>query len=157
MAGRHTQTCALAGFLNVFGDAWSLMVVREALYGTTRFSDFQRNTGAARNLLSERLNTLVEHGILEKVNIASKGERYAYQLTTKGHSLKPLLAAVITWSNEHLYPEGSAPNRVVDSATGTDLQGFTLTPAQTQQCETIKVIAGPGASDAARKRLGKLT
>lgn len=156
MAGKHRQTCSIAGFLNLFGDAWSLMIVREALYGSTRFSEFQRNTGAARNLLSERLSTLVAHGILEKVDVGTVGARHAYHITPKGESLRPLMAAIILWSNEHLYPDGQAPNSVIHRQTGAELEGLDdlLNPALGDS--RCKVAAGPGASAAARKRLGSL-
>jgi len=155
---KHTQTCSLAGFLNVFGDAWTLLIMREAYYGTTRFSDFQRHTGAAKNLLSERLLMLVEHGILEKVDIGTSGARYAYQKTAKGESLTPLLLAMTIWSNEHLYAEDDEPTLVQDCKTGKTVREFDLrfgaevaTPVD--ECQ---IIAGPSASDAARKRFSAM-
>ncbi|MEL7372034.1 MAG: helix-turn-helix domain-containing protein, partial [Myxococcota bacterium] len=81
MGKRHTQTCPVAGFLNIFGDSWTLMIVREAFYGATRFSEFQRNTGIAKNLLSDRLSMLVEEDILQIENIGERGTRYAYRFT----------------------------------------------------------------------------
>ena len=149
MARPHTQTCSIAGFLNVFGDAWSLLIVREALYGATRFSEFQRNTGAARNLLSERLSTLVDHGILEKVDIGTSGPRHAYHPTPKCQSLRPLLAHIVLWANDNLYADGAEPNHVINPDTGAPLPGFTPdTP--------YAVVPGPGASDAARKRFAQI-
>lgn len=156
MAGRHTHTCSIAGFLNVFGDAWSLLIVREALYGATRFSEFQRNTGAAKNLLSERLSTLVDHGILEKVDIGTAGPRYAYHPTAKCETLRPLLAHVVLWANDNLYSHGTEPTHVVDAETGTQIRSFAPSAARTSDngptC-ACRVIAGPGANEAARKRL----
>ena len=95
MAKPHTQTCPIAAFLNVFGDAWTLMIIREAFYGATRFTEFQRNTGAARNLLSDRLAMLVSNGVLERQNVGEQGTRYAYRLTDKGQSLVPVLVAMM--------------------------------------------------------------
>ncbi len=159
MAGKHKQTCSIAGFLNLFGDAWTLLIVREALYGTTRFSDFQRNTGAAKNLLSERLSTLVEHGVLEKVNISTVGSRYEYRITGKGKSLNSLLASIILWSNEHLYENGEEPNLVLNRHSGTPVRGFQpcFKVDAELEIDDLVVTAGPGANDAARKRLACLS
>ena len=80
MSKRHTQKCSVAGFLNVFGDGWTLLVIREALYGATRFSEFRANTGIAKNLLSDRLSKLVDEGILATEDIGERGSRNALQL-----------------------------------------------------------------------------
>lgn len=156
MTARHIQNCSVIGFLDLFGDAWTLLVVREAFLGTTRFSDFQRNTGAAKNLLSDRLTKLVDHGILEKVDIGTSGQRFAYHITPKGESLKPLLTAIIVWSNEHLYPQGTAPTVVINRETGEQMTQFNaaLGMPYEQLATDFKVVAGPGASRAARKRFG---
>ena len=91
MANRHTQTCAIAGALNVLGDHWPLLLVREAFYGSTRFGEFQRNTGIAKTLLSDRLLFLEEEGIFRKEDVGERGTRYAYRLTEKGVALYHLL------------------------------------------------------------------
>ncbi|MCV6594540.1 MAG: helix-turn-helix transcriptional regulator [Silicimonas sp.] len=158
MVAKHKQACSIAGFLNIFGDAWTFLIIREAFYGTTRFSDFQRHTGAAKNLLSERLSMLVENGILEKVNVGTMGARYAYHITDKGRSLQPLLAAIILWSNDNLYPEGQEPNLVVNRETGEPVREFDLHLKGLPEGDLQKfaVVAGPGASDAARERLGTI-
>ncbi|MBO9479608.1 helix-turn-helix transcriptional regulator [Shimia sp. R11_0] len=155
MSGKHKQTCSIAGFLNIFGDAWTLLIVREAFYGTTRFSDFQRHTGAAKNLLSDRLSNLVNQGILEKVNVGTTGARYAYHVTAKGESLKPLLAAIIVWSNENLYTSGEEPTLVLSRDTGEPVRSFEMTfdTKAAIPVPALDVVAGPGANDAARKRL----
>ena len=109
MAKRHTQTCPVAGFLNIFGDAWTLMIIREAFYGATRFSEIQRNTGIAKNLLSDRLSMLVAEGVLEREDVGERGSRYAYKLTAKGRSLAPVFIAMSQWSNEHVFGAGGEP------------------------------------------------
>ncbi|CAD0187243.1 hypothetical protein RUESEDTHA_04155 [Ruegeria sp. THAF57] len=155
MVGKHKQTCSIAGFLNLFGDAWTLLIVREAFYGTTRFSDFQRRTGAAKNLLSDRLSKLVDHEILEKVDIGATGAHYVYNLTAKGQSLKPLLASIIVWSNEHLYPDGQEPTLVLSRETGEVVHSFEMKfdSLQPHVAQDLDVVAGPGANEATRKRL----
>lgn len=156
MTKQHTQTCAIAGFLNVFGDTWTLLIVREALFGTTRFSDFQRNTGAARNLLSERLSTLVEAGIFEKVEIGQSGTRHAYHLTSKGESLRSVIAAIVLWSNDNLYEENQEPSLLVSRKSGTMVREIMAVQADKARVEwsDLTVIAGRGANEATRRRLG---
>ncbi|WP_319826536.1 helix-turn-helix domain-containing protein [Thalassovita sp.] len=155
MGGRHTQTCAVAGFLNVFGDAWTLLIVREALYGATRFTQIQRNTGIARNLLSERLAMLVREGILEKVEVGTSGIRHAYHLTDKGRSLEPLLISLVLWANAHIYGPGKEPTLVLEKDTGQivhDLAPITQNGDRVNW-QALTIEAGPTASDAARRRL----
>lgn len=156
MGTKHKQSCSIAGFLNVFGDAWTLLIVREALFGTTRFSDFQRNTGAAKNLLSDRLSLLVDHGILAKVEIGTMGSRHAYHITERGKSLGSVLSSIILWANEHLYPDGEAPNVLIENKSGKevrDIEPF-LKDGKGVDWSDVSVVAGPGASNAARKRFG---
>ena len=152
MSKPHTQTCPIASFLNVFGDAWTWLVLRESFYGATRFSEIQRNTGIAKNLLSERLRKLVSEGILAKENVGSRGSRYAYQLTEKGRSLVPVLIAMVQWSNEHLYGLGHEPMRLIERASGEQLAKLQPTDREGNVLgwQDILAQAGPGATDTSR-------
>ena len=92
--------CPIARSLDSLGDWWSLLIIRDALLGIRRFSEFQRNIGLARNILTTRLRTLVEHGILKTVP-ASDGSCYQeYVLTKKGRGVFPVLVALRQWSEE---------------------------------------------------------
>jgi DNA-binding HxlR family transcriptional regulator len=152
---QHTHTCPVAGVLNLFGDNWTWLIIREAFYGATRFKDFQRNTGIARNILSSRLSRLVEEGILAKADIGAQGTRFAYTLTPRGQSLQPLLLAMTQWGNAQLYGPGREPVLVLDRATGEPL--LPIVPRRADGTpvppEDIVVAAGPGASPATRRRL----
>ena len=106
MTKKHLQTCPVAGFLNIFGDAWSLLIVREAFYGANRFGEFLSNTGIARNILTDRLVMLVDAGVLTRVNIGERGARYEYHLTDRGESLLPVIVAISQWANEQLFGKG---------------------------------------------------
>lgn len=98
----------MARTLNVIGEWWSLLIIREALAGVTRFSDFQRNLGAAKNIVSLRLKTLVEQGILEMVP-ASDGSAYQeYRPTEKCHALMPVLVALAQWGSHYMFEEGES-------------------------------------------------
>jgi DNA-binding HxlR family transcriptional regulator len=103
--------CSVAGALAVVGEKWSLLVLREAFLGVRRFADFQRVLGAPRAVLTDRLNTLVEHGVLQRVPYQAQGERqrYEYRLTAKGLDLYPALVALMEWGDRHLAEDGDPP------------------------------------------------
>src|SRR3954471_15363557 len=103
--------CSVAGTLSVVGEKWSLLVLREAFLGVRRFADFQRVLGAPRAVLTDRLATLVEQGILARVPYQAEGERqrHEYRLTAKGSDLCPTLVALMEWGDRYLAGEGPAP------------------------------------------------
>lgn len=96
--------CSVAGTLAVVGEKWSLLVLREAFLGTRRFADFQRVLGAPKAVLSDRLATLVEQGVLTRVPYQAEGERqrHEYRLTAKGRDLYPTLVALMQWGDTYL-------------------------------------------------------
>ena len=102
--------CSVAGTLAVVGEKWSLLVLREAFLGVRRFADFQRVLGAPRAVLTDRLATLVEQGILRRVPYQAEGERqrHEYRLTEKGIDLYPTLVALMQWGDRYL-SDGDAP------------------------------------------------
>lgn len=102
--------CSVAGTLAVVGEKWSLLVLREAFLGVRRFADFQRVLGAPRAVLTDRLNTLVEQGILRRVPYQAEGERqrHEYRLTQKGVDLHPVLVALMRWGDQYLAEDGEA-------------------------------------------------
>ena len=103
--------CSVAGTLAVIGEKWSLLVLREAFLGVRRFADFQRVLGAPRAVLTDRLNTLVEQGILRRVPYQAQGERqrHEYRLTQKGIDLHPTLVALMAWGDRYLTEDGEVP------------------------------------------------
>jgi DNA-binding HxlR family transcriptional regulator len=102
--------CSVAGTLAVVGEKWSLLVLREAFLGVRRFADFQRILGAPRAVLTDRLGTLVDQGILRRVPYQAEGERqrHEYRLTQKGIDLYPTLIALMQWGDRYL-ADGDAP------------------------------------------------
>ncbi len=103
--------CSVAGTLAVVGEKWSLLVLREAFLGVRRFADFQRNLGAPKAVLTDRLATLVDQGILRRVPYQAEGERqrHEYRLTEKGIDLYPTLVALMQWGDKYLADDGVAP------------------------------------------------
>ncbi|GKS94707.1 MULTISPECIES: helix-turn-helix domain-containing protein [Comamonadaceae] len=113
--------CPVARSLDVVGDRWSMLIVRDAFDGLRRFGEFQASLGAARNILSDRLRTLVEEGVLE-IAPASDGSAYQeYVLTAKGETLFPVVVALRQWGEAHLYARGEKHSVLVDRATGKPL------------------------------------
>jgi DNA-binding HxlR family transcriptional regulator len=101
----------VAGTLAVVGEKWSLLVLREAFLGVRRFADFQRVLGAPKAVLSDRLATLVEQGVLARVPYQPEGERsrLEYRLTQKGLDLYPTLVALMEWGDKYLGDGGVPP------------------------------------------------
>ena len=100
---RDTTNCSIARTLEVVGEKWTLLILREVWYGASRFSDFERILGCPRNLLSVRLHKLVEHGILstERYQEAGSRSRLRYVITTKGNDLVPAVLGLLQWGDRY--------------------------------------------------------
>jgi DNA-binding HxlR family transcriptional regulator len=96
------EHCSIAATLEIVGDRWTLLILREASVGVRRFADFQARLGLARTVLSDRLGRLVEDGILERRRYQERPERFEYELTAKGRDLWPVLSALRTWGDQHV-------------------------------------------------------
>lgn len=103
-----TWPCTIARAADLLGDHWNLLIVRQACLGTRRFDDFQSTLGIGRNILSGRLDRLVEEDLLSKVEYQDNPPRYEYRLTDKGRDVYPILAAMAAWGDRWLTgPEGT--------------------------------------------------
>ena len=112
-----SSACPVARSVDLVGDRWSLLIVRDAFDGTRRFSDFQRSLGVARNILTERLRGLVAEGILA-IQPASDGSSYQeYRLTAKGESLFSVVVALRQWGERFLFERGEERSKLVDRQT----------------------------------------
>ncbi len=103
------NNCAVGNTLEIIGERWTLLVLREAFLGVRRFEQLQRHTGMARNILSDRLNTLVAHGVLTRELYQERPQRYEYRLTDKGLDLYPAIVAIMRWGDQHLADGEAAP------------------------------------------------
>ena len=110
--------CPVARSLDVIGDWWSLLIVRDAQYGLRRFGEFQKSLGVAKNILAQRLKHLVDHGILETQPASDGSAWQEYVLTEKGRSLFPILVALGQWGQAHCFEAGEPRTRVLDKAHG---------------------------------------
>lgn len=108
MLGRtyEGQDCSIARTLEVVGERWTLLVLRECFMGTARFDDFQRRLGIARNVLQTRLERLVEEDVLERRPYQERPLRCEYRLTAQGRDLLPVLLALLEWGDRHRSPDG---------------------------------------------------
>lgn len=146
------ETCPVARSVDIVGDRWSLLIVRDAFDGMRRFGDFQRSLGVARNILSVRLRKLVDAGVLD-MQAASDGTAYQeYVLTPKGKSLFPLVVALRQWGENHLFAPNDRHSVLIDRRTGNPVpfmnptaeDGAVLTPDIT---EIQKVVSGQRCRD----------
>ena len=110
--------CSVARSLEVVGERWSLLIVRDAIYGVKRFEDFQADLGIARNILTDRLKRLVEHGVLERTRYDERPPRYEYRLTEKGKDLLPVLLAMMRWGDKWFPGEMGAPVKLTHTTCG---------------------------------------
>lgn len=121
--------CPVARSLDAIGDWWSLLIVRDAFDGISRFGEFRRSLGIAKGMLTARLRDLVECGVLETAP-ASDGSAYQdYLLTEKGRALFPVVVALRQWGQEQLYAPGEAHSELVDVLTGNPVEKLELRAA----------------------------
>ena len=113
-----TQPCPVARSVDLIGDRWALLIIRDAFDGARRFGDFQRSLGVARNILTDRLRKLMEAGIFT-TQPASDGTAYQeYVLTERGESLFPVVVALRQWGEQHLFAPGEPHSILIDSQSG---------------------------------------
>ena len=114
--------CPVARALEVLGDRWALMILRDAFDGLRRFSEFQKNLGLAKNILTTRLKLLLESGLLQ-LQPASDGSAYKeYVLTDKGRSVFPIVVGLRQWGERFLFEAGEARSELLDSASGKPIE-----------------------------------
>ena len=100
--------CPIARSLERVGEWWSILILRDAFHGLTRFDQFQKSLEIAPNMLARRLNALVEAGLLERRRYSERPPRYEYVLTERGRDFRPVLLALLAWGNRHFAPEGAS-------------------------------------------------
>jgi DNA-binding HxlR family transcriptional regulator len=112
-ADYSNERCAVAAALQVVGDPWTLLILRDAFFGVRRFDEWQSRLGVARNVLAARLKGLVAQGILETRLYSEHPPRKDYVLTRKGRDLAPVIVALKAWGDEHVYGEGRRPLELI--------------------------------------------
>jgi len=148
------ENCSIAQALEVLGDWWTLLIIREAFLGTRRFADFQSTLGIAKNVLARRLQHLVDHGVLTKVDAGTHGSRYEYELTAMGKDLVTVVTALRQWGDRWIYGEGKEPVEVLDVRNGRRVPPLRILGEDGEPIPGHAMLPrpGPGASDETRAR-----
>jgi DNA-binding HxlR family transcriptional regulator len=138
--------CSVAQCLEVVGEWWSMLIVRDVFLGVTRFDEFQERLGISRNILNQRLNHLVDSGVLEKVPYREHPPRYEYRLTDKGRDLWPVLTALRQWGDKYAAPDGP-PLRVIHRNCGhvADATMVCSVCGEPMEARDVRAEPGPGA------------
>lgn len=110
--------CSIARSLDIIGESWTLLVLRDVLQGLRRFDEIQKNLGIATNVLSARLKRLTDEGLLEQRRYQQHPPRFEYVLTEKGRDLAPALMYLVQWGNKYLAGAKDAPQVLVHNACG---------------------------------------
>lgn len=144
-AGMH---CSVAQCLEVVGEWWSMLILRDAFLGVTRFDAFQERLGISRNVLNQRLNKLVDEGILARVPYSDHPPRYDYKLTTKGRDIWPVLTAMRQWGDKYAAPDGP-PVRIEHKACGHVSHAVMTCSScgERLSARDVRVLRGPGDRD----------
>jgi DNA-binding HxlR family transcriptional regulator len=145
--------CPIARSLERVGEWWSILILRDAFNGLTRFDQFEKNLAIAPNMLTRRLNTLVESGLLERRRYSEKPPRDEYVLTERGRDFQPVLWTLLAWGNKHFAPEGASVV-LVDSATGEEADPVLVDRASGRRmnASSFRSAAGPAADERTRRR-----
>jgi DNA-binding HxlR family transcriptional regulator len=138
------QNCSVARALEIVGERWTLLIVRDASLGLTRFEQFQENLGIARNVLADRLGRLVEEGVLERVRYSERPARYEYRLTRKGRDLTLAITSLRQWGDKYL---SEKPPRLLRRKSDGKPVVVALVPKGTSvlRADEVESVPGPGA------------
>jgi DNA-binding HxlR family transcriptional regulator len=153
---QESQVCSIARALGELGERWTLLILREAYFGTRQFTEFHRRLGVARNILTARLNGLVKAGILTRAVAPGRGGPRVYRLTDKGRDALPAFVALMQWGDRWLDEGREAPVIIVEAATGRPIEAVCVRAGDGRPLapRELRVIAGPGASAEIRQRFG---
>jgi DNA-binding HxlR family transcriptional regulator len=148
-----TMQCPIARSLERVGEWWSILILRDAFQGLTRFDQFQKSLDIAPNMLTRRLKALVDSGLLERRRYSERPPRDEYVLTQRGRDFRPVLWALVAWGNKHFSPEGASV-LVVDSATGETADPVLVDRVSGRPMvdPDFRSVAGPAANADTRRR-----
>ena len=143
------MNCSVAQALEVIGEWWTLLIIRDAFLGVTRFEDFRERLGIARNILADRLDTLVDAEVLERRPYDDARERFDYVLTAKGRALWPVLTTLRQWGDKYVVGRGKEPIRVRHETCGHVATAHLACDhcGERLSARDATVLAGPGLRD----------
>ncbi len=145
------MVCPIARSLERVGEWWSILILRDALHGLTRFDEFQKSLGIAPNMLARRLNALVEAGLLQRSRYSDRPPRYEYVLTARGRDFRPIIVALLAWGNRHFAPEGPSV-LLVNTKTGAAVDPILVDRATGRPIEEPEYAFAPGPAAGERTR-----
>jgi DNA-binding HxlR family transcriptional regulator len=139
------QNCSVARALELVGERWTLLIIRDAFLGVSRFEQFQESLGIARNVLTDRLCRLVDEGILERVRYSERPERYEYLLTQKGRDLNLAITTLRQWGDEYL---SEKPPRLLRRKSDKKpvIVAYVPKGAAVLRADEVESVPGPGTT-----------
>jgi DNA-binding HxlR family transcriptional regulator len=150
--------CPVARSLERVGEWWSILIIRDALHGLTRFDQFQDSLGIAPNMLTRRLTALVKAGLLERRRYSERPPRDEYVLTERGLDFRSVIVAMQTWGNKHFAPEGASV-LLIDAKTGAPADPVMIDRKTGRPLVDADYVLAPGpaAREGTRRRLASST
>jgi DNA-binding HxlR family transcriptional regulator len=145
------MSCPIARSLERVGEWWSILILRDASLGLTQFDQFQKSLGIAPNMLTRRLNGLVESGLLERRLYQARPPRHEYVLTDRGRDFRPVLWGLLAWGNKHFAPEGPSVI-VVDRETGLPADPVLVDRISGKEMTAAGFRSAPGPAADERQR-----
>jgi len=144
----ESMACPIARSLELVGEWWSMLILRDAFHGLSKFDEFEQSLGISPTMLTRRLKYLVQHNILERKLYNAHPARYQYELTQRGKDFFPVLAALFHWGNQQLSSEEHAVT-MVDSHSGQPVTPLMIDQHSQQPLtyRTVSLVAGPAASE----------
>ena len=151
------MACPIARSLERVGEWWSILIIRDALHGFTRFDEFQKSLNIAPNMLTRRLSALVDAGLLERRRYSERPPRYEYILTERGRDFRPVIVAMFAWGNRHFAPEGASV-LLVDKKTRRAADPVLVDRRSGRPLNERDFVfaAGPAASERTRRRYARV-
>jgi len=153
---QQNEICSVALALQLIGDRWTLLIIRDAFYGVTRFQDFHQSIGLAKNVLSDRIKKLVDGGVLEMVPVG-EGSWHEYRLTAMGRDLLPSLLALMQWGDRWINERDKIPVKIIARRTGVRIPSIEVRDAEGKviRVDGLAFKPGPGAThpDAQRQNI----
>ncbi|HTW53101.1 MAG TPA: helix-turn-helix domain-containing protein [Stellaceae bacterium] len=148
------MSCPVARTLERVGDWWTILILRDAFHGLTRFDEFQKSLDIAPNILSRRLAALVEDGLLRRQRYQDHPPREEYVLTEKGRDFRSVVLAMLAWGNRHYAPDGKSVV-LIDGETGREVDPVLVDPVTGRSVTEYpyRTVAGPAADERTRRRL----
>ena len=152
----QNMSCPIARSLERVGEWWSMLIMRDALHGLTRFDELQKSLGIAPNMLARRLNALVDAGLLERHRYSVRPPRDEYRPTARGHDFRPVLIALLAFGNRHFAPEGASVT-IVDAQTGAPAEPTIVDRATGRPIREPEFawVPGPAAGERTRERYAR--